>query len=129
VSWLPETQVARVLVAGALIAGILVAQVMTLVGVRSNEKVRARIAEALRSMYFILVLTLAMIASSVVFGPGHIHQGAKGAMGTTILGMVFAIVFVTTGTLWVPTVLHALIDARLLPMIDEGQSREPAAQT
>ena len=76
-----------------------------------------------------LAVSLAMIASNGVFGPGHIYQGAKGAIATTILGMVFAILFVTTGRLWAPIVLHALMDARLLLMIDEGQSLEPAAQT
>jgi len=167
-SWLPEGTFARVIVAGALITGIVAAQVMTLIAMRSNEKMRAKIGEALRPLYFILPVTreerrwwvavsltagvceeivyrgflipyfmgapasfpvtLAMIASSLVFGLAHIYQGVRGAIGTAILGMVFAVLFVTTGNLWVPIVLHALIDARLLLMIDEGQNLEPMAQ-
>jgi len=166
--WLPQGQVAGALVAGALITGIVMVQVMTLIAMRSNEKMRAKITEALRPLYFILPVTreergwwiavsltagiceeivyrgflipyfmgapanlpvtIAMIASSLVFGLAHLYQGVRGAIGTAILGMVFAILFVMTGNLWVTIVLHALIDARLLLMIAEGQSLEPVTQ-
>jgi uncharacterized protein len=165
-AWLPQAAGARAFVAG-MIGAIIVAQAVMLVAMRSNEKMKAKITEAMRPLYFMLPvtreerrwwlvvsvtagiceeivyrgflipyfmgapayfsITLAMAASSVVFGLGHIYQGVRGAIGTAVLGMVFAILFVMTGSLWAPIALHALIDARILLMIPEGMDLAPTA--
>lgn len=75
-----------------------------------------------------LNVTLAMVVSSLIFGMGHIYQGVKGAIGSSVLGFIFALLFVMTGNLALPMLLHALIDARVLLMIPEGMNLAPTAE-
>jgi membrane protease YdiL (CAAX protease family) len=59
-------------------------------------------------------LAVALIVSSVIFGAVHLYQGIAGVISTAILGLIFSAIFLTTGTLVVPMILHALIDLRIL---------------
>jgi len=52
----------------------------------------------------------AVALSSVAFGLGHVYQGAGGVLKTSLLGLVFALLYVFTGSLWAPVVLHAIVD-------------------
>jgi CAAX protease family protein len=74
-----------------------------------------------------LNVTLAMVVSSLIFGMAHIYQGVRGAIGSSILGFIFALLFVMTGNLALPMLLHALIDARVLLMVSEGMDLAPRA--
>jgi len=56
----------------------------------------------------------ALILSSCVFGFAHLYQGVVGIVQTTILGAIFGLIFIVTGSLLLPMVLHALIDLRIL---------------
>jgi len=56
----------------------------------------------------------ALILSSCVFGFAHLYQGAAGIVQTTILGAIFGLIFIVTGSLLLPMILHALIDLRIL---------------
>ncbi len=56
----------------------------------------------------------ALILSSCVFGFAHLYQGVVGIVQTTILGAIFGLIFIVTGSLVLPMVLHALIDLRIL---------------
>ena len=56
----------------------------------------------------------AVIASSVVFGFEHLYQGVVGVISTAVLGFALAAVYLLTGNLLVPMILHALIDFRVL---------------
>lgn len=53
----------------------------------------------------------AMILSSAVFGLMHAYQGPGGILRTAGLGLVMAGLFVVTGSLLWPIVLHVVIDA------------------
>lgn len=53
----------------------------------------------------------AMILSSLVFGLVHAYQGPGGILRTTGLGLLMAALFVVTGNLLWPIVLHVIIDA------------------
>ncbi|MGC1382317.1 MAG: CPBP family intramembrane glutamic endopeptidase, partial [Candidatus Acidiferrales bacterium] len=75
-----------------------------------------------------LSVAMAMLVSSLIFGIGHIYQGVRGAIGSTVLGFIFALLFVMTGNLALPMFLHALIDARILLMIPEGLDLAPTAE-
>lgn len=55
-----------------------------------------------------------LLLTSVCFGLGHIYQGWRGAISTGILGLVFAGLYVITGSLLLPMVLHAMVDLRAL---------------
>lgn len=58
---------------------------------------------------------------SFSFGLGHIYQGKSGAIGTGMLGLILAGLYLLTGSLLLPAVIHALVDVRVLlifPPID-----------
>jgi uncharacterized protein len=60
-------------------------------------------------------LTLVIVAA-VVFGLAHIYQGVLGIVVTGGLGLVFCGLYFASGTLWLPIVIHAIIDLRIAVM-------------
>ena len=48
--------------------------------------------------------------SAVVFGVGHAYQGAAGVVKTGVLGAIFALIYLWTGSLWPSILAHATID-------------------
>jgi uncharacterized protein len=69
-----------------------------------------------------------VLLTSLVFGLAHIYQGWKGAVSTSILGLVFAGLYLMTGSLLLPMVIHAAVDARILLMFPPGASPAIAAE-
>ena len=55
--------------------------------------------------------------AAVVFGLLHIYQGPQGMLFAFLLGLVFTALYLLSGTILVPIVLHALIDLRSLVLI------------
>ncbi len=55
-------------------------------------------------------LWLAVLLSSIAFGVGHMYQGKVGILKTGVIGLVLAGLYVLTGSLWAPMVLHAFVD-------------------
>lgn len=49
--------------------------------------------------------------SSIAFGLAHSYQGASGALKAGLIGAAFGILYIATGTIWVPIIAHALLDA------------------
>ena len=78
---------------------------------------------------FHLSLTWALVAASVSFGIGHLYQGVGGAVQTALIGFVLGAMFVMTGNLLLPMVIHTLLDLRVLAMLSKGfdQAYSPAA--
>lgn len=62
-----------------------------------------------------LPLWAALLATSVMFGLGHLYQGWRGMVQTGALGAIFAVIFLLTGSLFASMALHALVD--LLPLV------------
>ncbi len=62
--------------------------------------------------YFALFLPLwaAVVASSIVFGIGHGYQGPGYALRTGAGGAAFAVLYLLSGSLWLPIVAHAAVD-------------------
>ena len=58
----------------------------------------------------VMPLWASVIVSSVAFGLGHSYQGANGATRAGLIGLAFAILYVGTGSIWLPIVAHALLD-------------------
>jgi uncharacterized protein len=52
--------------------------------------------------------------TSLVFGLGHVYQGWRGVLGTGIAGFIFAGLYLSTGSLLLPVVIHAATDYRAL---------------
>jgi uncharacterized protein len=60
---------------------------------------------------------LALVAvAAALFGFAHLYQGVVGVVLTGVLGAVFCALYFASGTLWVPIVIHALIDLRVAAM-------------
>jgi hypothetical protein len=52
--------------------------------------------------------------AAVAFGLAHAYQGAVGVVTTGVLGGIMAGLYLSTGSLLLPVLLHALIDLRFL---------------
>ncbi|WP_409332716.1 CPBP family glutamic-type intramembrane protease [Trujillonella humicola] len=52
--------------------------------------------------------------AAVAFGLAHAYQGVGGVVTTGVLGAVMAALYLDTGSLLLPVLLHALIDLRFL---------------
>jgi len=51
-----------------------------------------------------------VVLSSVLFGLAHSYQGLKGIPLTGAVGLLLALLYLYTGSIWAPIVLHAAID-------------------
>jgi uncharacterized protein len=63
---------------------------------------------------------VSFLLASILFGLLHIYQKVWGVLGATILGLVFSLLYLLTGSIWVVIVVHALVDLRslvLLPLV------------
>jgi membrane protease YdiL (CAAX protease family) len=52
----------------------------------------------------------ALAAAALLFGLAHLYQGAAGTLVTALLGFAFGYLFVETGSLVLPILLHAAVD-------------------
>lgn len=71
-----------------------------------------------------LSLGWSLLASAAIFGLAHAGQGAKGMLGTGLIGLVLGWLYLASGSLLIPIIVHALIDLRALVM---AMLREPSA--
>lgn len=55
-------------------------------------------------------LVLAAVLSSIFFGLGHSYQGVAGIVKTGGVGLVMASLYVGSGTILLPIILHAFVD-------------------
>jgi uncharacterized protein len=55
-----------------------------------------------------------VLVAAVAFGLAHAYQGLSGVVSTGVLGGVLAAVYLQTGSLLIPVLLHAAIDLRFL---------------
>ncbi len=55
-------------------------------------------------------LTAAVLVSSAAFGLAHLYQGAAGVAKTGVLGLLMALLYLLSGSLWLPILAHAMID-------------------
>lgn len=54
--------------------------------------------------------TIPVIVSSIAFGLPHAYQGIGGLIVITSLGVVFALVYIRTKSLWPAVIAHSLLD-------------------
>jgi membrane protease YdiL (CAAX protease family) len=60
---------------------------------------------------------VAISVSLVVFGALHAYQGVGGVIGSFVIGVVLMAVFLATGTILWPILVHAVFDLRSLVLI------------
>lgn len=56
-------------------------------------------------------VVIAAILSSIFFGLGHSYQGASGIVKTGGVGLIMASLYIGSGTILLPMILHAFVDA------------------
>ena len=82
---------------------------------------------------FGLTGTALVLLAALLFGLCHVYQGVTGAIGATLAGLLLTALYVITGTLLAPIILHALIDLRVaivpnsLPRVMRAQLQEKRA--
>ena len=79
-------------------------------------------------------LVLAIVIAAVLFGLGHIYQKVTGVLGTGVMGLLFGFLYFFTGSLFLPMIVHALFDMRLLfidvpGIVDEPDPAWPPEET
>jgi membrane protease YdiL (CAAX protease family) len=89
-------------------------------GVCEEIVYRGFLLHYLHATPFHLSLTWALVVSSVIFGIGHLYQGIAGAVSTVVIGFLLGAMYLMTGNLLLPIVVHAVMDLRVLAMLREG---------
>jgi membrane protease YdiL (CAAX protease family) len=65
-----------------------------------------------------LSVWMIILISSAVFGLGHLYQGVKGILLTGLVGVLVAALYVASGNLILPILLHALLNLRILFVVN-----------
>jgi len=75
-------------------------------------------------------LWAAVVLSSAAFGLGHSYQGVAGVIKTLVVGAAFAIMYVATGSVWLPIVAHIVVDllqgATILALLRQSPAPGPS---
>ncbi|HEY1209950.1 MAG TPA: CPBP family intramembrane glutamic endopeptidase [Terracidiphilus sp.] len=74
-----------------------------------------------------LPISVALVLSAVVFGLNHIYQGKTGLISTTLSGLAFGGLFLLTGNLLLPMLLHAAADLQGLFILRPSKPAEVPA--
>ncbi len=64
----------------------------------------------------------------MAFGLGHLYQGAAGVVKTGVSGLLAGLLYLLTGSLWIPMLLHAAVDLHAGALGYLAASRPPAAE-
>ena len=70
---------------------------------------------------FNLSMISTLIIASLIFGFAHIYQGWKGFVMTAFVGFILSYIYLKTGSLLIPIILHILIDLRSLLFVKKLQ--------
>jgi len=57
-----------------------------------------------------LPLWAAALISAIAFGLAHAYQGIENVPKITVVGAVFTLLYLLSGSLWLPMILHAAVD-------------------
>lgn len=68
-----------------------------------------------------------VVLAAALFGAAHWYQGRAGMLATGVTGAVLTMVYLGTGSLLVPMILHTLIDLRALLLPAPATAPEPDA--
>ncbi len=105
-SWLPLIWGPVAFGEEALYRGFLMSQLIKLLGVD------------------FLALVLNVFLTSIVFGLSHSYQGRSGAWSTGIIGACLGVIYILTGfNLWLPILVHGVIDTVALILMSLGADK------
>lgn len=83
-------------------------------GVCEETLFRSFLLQYFRSTPWQLGLAGSVVLACFLFGLGHLYQGAVAAFGTMLLAVVFFLLFLGSGSLLLPMLLHVAADARVV---------------
>lgn len=86
-------------------------------GICEETLFRGFMLHYLHDIPWTLNLTLALLISSAIFGLNHLYGGAGGVVGSAVAGFLFGLLFLLTGNLLLPMILHAAMDLRMLVIL------------
>lgn len=86
-------------------------------GICEETLFRGFLLHYLHGFPWALTLTFALLISSLIFGLNHLFGGVGGVVGSATGGFLFGLVFLLTGNLLLPVILHALVDLRMLVIL------------
>lgn len=101
------------------------ASVCVTAGICEEILFRGFLLQYLHVFPWTLNLTLALLIAAVIFGLQHLYQGAGGAASTVVIGLLLSLLFLLTGNLLLPMVLHAVMDLRMLVILRPPAATEP----
>jgi membrane protease YdiL (CAAX protease family) len=58
--------------------------------------------------------TGAVLVAALMFAVAHTYQGVTGVVATGLMALGFTALFVASGSLWLPMLMHVLVDLRVL---------------
>lgn len=67
------------------------------------------------------------LLTSLIFGLGHLYQGLKGIVSTGLAGLIMAGLYLLSGNLLLPMVVHAIGDLRVLLIFSPRAAPETTA--
>ena len=77
-----------------------------------------------------------VVVSSIAFGLGHTYQGVGGVARVTLIGLVIGVFYIATGSIWLPMLVHAILDAiqggmlvELLRKPDDQKLKQPVGHS
>ena len=73
--------------------------------------------------------TWMLVISSAIFGFCHLYQGVRGVLLTALVGFGFGVLYLTSGSLLFPIVVHSLIDVRLVFILTPQRSQSLQEKT
>ena len=103
---LPERPIEMVLFSGVAISA----------GICEEVIFRGFLLRYLQSVPWGLPLEWGLLASSAIFGLAHFGQGLKGMLLTGFIGFLLGSLYLASGSLLLPILVHTVIDLRALAM-------------
>lgn len=95
-------------------------------GIAEEILFRGFLIHYFRTAPFAANLAVALILSSVIFGTEHLYQGLTGVIQTALIGLVLGTLFLLSGNILLPAILHTIIDLRALLLLQASAEPEPA---
>ena len=86
-------------------------------GICEESLFRGFLLHYLHVFPFAVGLTLALLISALIFSLQHLYLGAGGVAATAFSGVIFGLLFILTGSLLLPMLLHAATDLRMLMIL------------
>jgi uncharacterized protein len=89
---------------------------------------RSFLLHYLRANPWQLGLGGAVAIACLLFALGHLYQGVGAATGTGVLAFLFFLLFLGSGSLLIPMVLHAMADLRVLLFLRVAEAQSPESR-